>query len=506
MVAVEGTTFIVRHANRAFLRLAGANRSKLIGRPFAQAVPEGEGNGCVSLLDRVYRTGTPECLAEQKHGEAPPVYWSYAVWAILGSDERPVGVMIQVTDATETAVFRRQAAAINEALVVSGIRQHELAERAESLNLRLQAALKEREYFIGVLSHELRTPLAPLLLAASMLRQDERLDADTRGIMDMVHRNVHLEARLIDDLLDMTRMERGKLKLDRRPVDLRRVVEQAVEVCRADLEAGELTMEVDIGAEPQIVEADASRLQQVFSNLLRNAVKFTPAGGRVRVRSRCEGDTCTVEVSDSGSGIDPDFLPRAFSAFEQGDKTHARKAGLGLGLAISKTIVDLHEGVITAQSEGKDRGATFVVSLPAMDGVRSVPSERETAAPDGPRPVRPLRILLVEDQVDTARIMRRLLMADGHEVQWAGDVATGLKLAAAHEFDLLLSDLGLPDGNGVDLMRTLRRRGSKLPGIVLSGYGQDQDLARSLEVGFAAHLVKPLELPELRNAIAAVTG
>ena len=506
MVAVEGTTHIVRHVNPAFLRLAGADRSQLIGRPFAHAVPEGEANGCMALLDRVYRTGTPECLAEQKHGEAPPVYWSYAVWAILGSDERPVGVMIQVTDSTETAVFRGQAAAMNEALLLSGIHQHELAEKSEALSARLQAAVKGKEYFIAVLSHELRTPLTPVLLAVSMLQQDQQLKPDTRGIMQMIQRNVTLEARLIDDLLDMTRMEHGKVNLDRRPVDLRAVVERAVDECRADLEAGGLTLEVDTGGGPQIVEADASRLQQVFSNLLSNSVKFTPAGGRVRVRCRCDGDSCAVEVSDSGVGIDPEFLPRAFSAFEQGDKTHTRKAGLGLGLAISKTIVDLHGGVITAQSEGQDRGATFVVRLPALVGVRSVRAEKEPAAPDEPRPVKPLRILLVEDHADTARIMRRLLTADGHAVQWAGDVAAGVKLAAAHEFDVLLSDLGLPDGTAVDLMRTLRQEGSTLPGIVLSGYGQDQDVARSLEAGFAAHLIKPFSLQKLYDEIVARIG
>lgn len=504
MVAVEGRTHIVRHVNAAFLSLSGANRSQLIGRDFARAVPEGEANGCMSLLDRVYRTRTHECLREQQHGQEPPVYWSYAVWAILGSDERPVGVMIQVTDSTETAVFRAQAAAMNQALMLSAVRQHELAEQAEALNARLQTAITEKEYFVAVVSHELRTPLAPVLLAASMLQQDQRLAPDTRGMMEMISRNVTLEAQLIDDLLDMTRMERGKLNLDRCPVDLRAVVARAVEVCRADLEAGDLTLEVETASEPQVVEADASRLQQVFSNLLRNAIKFTPPGGRVRIRCRGDADSCVVEVADSGAGMNPDFLPRAFSAFEQGDKSHARKAGLGLGLAICKTIVDLHGGVITAQSEGKDRGATFVVRLPTMAGVQSVQAEQEPAAPDGLRPVKPLRILLVEDHADTARIMRRLLTADGHAVNWAGDVAAALKLAAAHKFDLLLSDLGMPDGTGVDLMRALRRDGSTLPGIVLSGYGQDQDVARSLQAGFAAHLIKPLSLKDLRETIAAL--
>jgi DNA-binding response OmpR family regulator len=165
--------------------------------------------------------------------------------------------------------------------------------------------------------------------------------------------------------------------------------------------------------------------------------------------------------------------------------------------------VDLHGGVITAQSEGKDQGATFVISLPTMAGVAAV---QEPALPDEPRPVKPLRILMVEDHADTARIMRWLLTSDGHIVQWAGDVAAALKLAAENEFDLLLSDLGLSDGTGADLMRTLRRQGSTLPGIVLSGYGQDQDIARSRDAGFAAHLVKPLSPGKLRDAIAALVA
>ncbi|MDQ3439232.1 MAG: ATP-binding protein [Planctomycetota bacterium] len=505
MVAVEGTTSIVRHVNAAFLRLAGATRSELIGRPFAEAVPEGEANGCMALLDRVYRTGNPESLAEQKHGATPPVYWSYSVWAILGRDERPAGVMIQVTDATEIAIFRQQAAAMNEALLLSGIHQHELTESSEALSARLQEAIREKEYFIAVLSHELRTPLAPVLIAASMLQQDERLEPDTREIMQMIHRNVSLEARLIDDLLDMTRMERGKLVLDRRPVDLREVVERAVEMCKADLEAAELTLEFDTVDGLQFVDADASRLQQVFSNLLRNAIKFTPAGGRVRVRSRQDGDSWAVEVSDSGAGIAAEFLPHAFSAFEQGDKGLTRKAGLGLGLAICKTIVELHGGAITARSEGTDRGATFVVRLPNLAGVEPAPAETRPT-PGNALPIKPLRILLVEDHADTAKIMRRLLMADGHAVEWAGGVAAALKLASQHTFDLLLSDLGLPDGSGADLMRTLRQRGSTLPGIVVSGYSQDHDIARSRDAGFAVHLIKPLSAQRLRDEIVALVG
>jgi PAS domain S-box-containing protein len=646
MLTVEGTTHLVRHVNPAFLRLSGMNRSAVIGLPFAEVVPESRTNGCISLLDRVFRTGNAETLPEQKHGADGAAYWSYAVWAIPGNDHGPAGVVVQVTDSTEMAIFRAEAAAMNQAMMVSLVRQHELIEAAEQarakyaglfvamdegfciiekvegkagepldfrfveanpafeaesggsgvvgktirqaftgasedwfltydgvlrtktpirferaldrprrvltvyafpvddqshsrvavifkditarkqaeealakshaeleshtqqvteLNQRLQAAIKEKEYFIAVLSHELRTPLAPVLIAVSLLEQDKTLETDTREIMQMIHQNLSQEARLIDDLIDMTRMERGNLKLERRAVDLREVVQRAVEVCCADLEAGELALTVETGNRPQIVDVDAGRLQQVFSNLLRNAIKFTPPGGRVRVISHVEGNSFVVEVTDSGAGIDPEFLPRAFGAFEQGEKSHSGKAGLGLGLAICKAIVELHGGIITAQSEGKNRGATFAVKLPVMVGVHRAHAHIRPDPKNSSRPVKALRILLVEDHADTARIMRRLLALDGHTVQWGSNVSAGLKLAAEHEFDLLLSDVGLPDGTGIDLMRTLRQNGSMLPGIVLSGYGQEEDVARSHQAGFATHLVKPVTLRGLRDAIASQT-
>jgi signal transduction histidine kinase len=504
MLAAEGVNHVVRHVNAAFLRLVGANRADLVGQPFVRAVPEGAANRCIPLLDRVFQSGIAENLAEQRHGEMPPVYWSYAVWAILGNNRRPAGVIIQVADATETAVFREQSVAMNKSLLLSALRLHELTEESEELSASLKSAIVDKQYFIAVLSHELRTPLTPVLLAASLLQQDRHLSSETRGVMQMIHRNVTQEARLIDDLLDMTRMEHGNLQLDRRPIDLREVVDRAVAGCEAELEAGKLTMKLETGNGAQIVEADADRLQQVFSNLLRNAIKFTPPGGHVHVHTYCNGYSCAVEVCDSGAGIDAEFLPRAFSAFEQGDKSPSRKPGLGLGLAICKTIVELHGGAISAHSEGKGKGATFKVTLPAMLGAPRV--EAEVVAPEQqyPRPLKPARILLVEDHEDTARVMRQLLTADGHTVQWADDVATALELAAAHEFDVVVSDLGLPDGTGVDMMNALRARGSTLQGIVLSGYGQDTDIARSLEAGFAAHLVKPLNSERLREAIAAL--
>jgi two-component system CheB/CheR fusion protein len=321
----------------------------------------------------------------------------------------------------------------------------------------------------------------------------------------MVRRNVELEARLIDDLLDVSRIAQGKIELNRGPVELCTIIQRAIEVCKPDIEARMLHFGLDLGpAAPYWIEADAARMQQVFWNLLKNAVKFTPRGGCVGIRCRPNEERVVVEVSDSGIGIEAGALERIFNAFEQAERSITQQfGGLGLGLAISKALVEMHGGRIEAQSEGQDRGATFRVWLPLATSP-SRRQERPAAMP--PRQVvRPLRVLLVEDHGVTAKLMRIVLAADGHSVEMAGDVATALELAGKQAFDLLLSDLGLPDGSGYDLMRELRRRGHKFPGIALSGYGQREDVQRSRDAGFAAHLTKPASREAIVAAVASVT-
>ena len=272
---------------------------------------------------------------------------------------------------------------------------------------------------------------------------------------------------------------------------------------------------MDCPGRPFLVDGDAVRLQQVFWNLVRNAVKFTPEGGHVGVRCRRDDDDfITVEVSDSGEGIEPELLPRLFHAFEQGGEHMTRRfGGLGLGLSISKTLVTLHGGTVTVHSDGKGKGATFTVRLPLLPAdtvpapVAAAPAVTVQSSPSGPR--RKLRILLVEDHGDTARMMRRLLSQDGYEVQAAADVATAIGLMGdgpAEDFDLIISDLGLPDASGLDFMRAIRARGLKLPAIALSGYGQEQDIQQTLEAGFAEHLLKPVNLKKLHEAIARAVG
>ena len=386
-------------------------------------------------------------------------------------------------------------------------------EELERAHDEAQAANEAKDQFLATLSHELRTPLTPVLAVLSRLEEDPRFRG-LKGELRMIRRNVELEARLIDDLLDLTRIARGKLELRRRTTDAGQVVQHALATAERELMEKELRLEVWLAAESHRVSADAPRLTQVFWNLLSNAVKFTPPGGTVAVRSRIEAAAreLVIEVSDTGIGIEPEVLPRIFDAFEQTDRRITRTfGGLGLGLAVSRAIIDLHGGRLTAASDGRDQGSTFSVRLPLggfqedleETGTWFSRSQVERAAP-GPE-ITPLRILLVEDHADTAEAMADLLRLSEHQVTIAGSVGEALAAADGNGggFDVVLSDLGLPDGSGQELMRELARRHG-LKGIALSGYGMEEDIQRSREAGFAYHLTKPVDRQALEATIRQV--
>jgi signal transduction histidine kinase len=379
---------------------------------------------------------------------------------------------------------------------------------SDQAKARAEAASSAKNEFLAVLSHELRNPLNPVLIAASMLRNDPRFDADARDQFEIIYRNAELEARLIDDLLDVTRIERGKVELHRRPVELGSIIRHALEVCRPDMDAQKLDCSIHIPDGPFWVNADAARLQQVLWNLIKNAIKFTPPGGFVRIHCRRETDGFVVtEVVDSGEGIEPRALDCIFNAFEQVERSITRQfGGLGLGLTISKALVEMHGGTIKAHSDGKGKGATLTIRLPLLPAEAAVSQIPIFDAPRKVTSAQPLRILLVEDHVDTARAMQRVLSVAGHSVHVAGDVAMAFKLAEEHPFDLLMSDLGLPDGSGLDLMHALRTKGIHLRAIAITGYGREEDIKRSREAGFIAHVVKPVTIPQLEEAIARVAG
>lgn len=375
----------------------------------------------------------------------------------------------------------------------------------------VESANRKKDEFLAMLSHELRTPLTPVLAAAGALRDDPRLPDDVRDDLAMVGRNIAVQSRLIDDLLDLARLGKGKLLLHPQELDLKQVLHEAARIVAADLDAKELTLELAIDLPDQhAINGDGARLQQVIWNLLRNAIKFSPVGSRIRLTAHATDSTnrrARVEVIDHGAGIDPSDLNRIFMPFEQVSLGAGRSdgQGLGLGLCIARAIVELHGGVIRAESAGRGQGASFIVELPLIAAtVRSGASHRETPVPMGASSDAPRRILFVEDHEDTARLMVRYLGSLGYAVQHAADTAAAVRSASTGEFDLIISDLGLPDGSGLDLMRRLRDRHPTLTGICLSGFGMESDVVATREAGFAEHLTKPIELPQLRAAIQRV--
>lgn len=365
---------------------------------------------------------------------------------------------------------------------------------------QLEAASRAKDQFLAMLSHELRNPLTPVLLAATAALQAPETPPELMATFDMIRQNVELEARLIDDLLDVTRVIRGKMHFDWKTVDAHAMLLRTFDICRSDWQGKKLTMTTDLAATRHHVKADPARLQQVLWNLVKNAIKFTPEGGSIIVRSRNEGGRLVLEVADTGIGIEPGDLGRIFHPFEQAEDPRTRKfGGLGLGLAISRSIAEAHGGTLTAESPGRDQGATFRLALKTVAARKA--ADRETAT-DTTRKIQAtpeLRLLLVEDDPVTLRVMSKLLRGVGHSVTTAHTVAGALQAASA-DLDLVVSDLGLPDGSGLDLMRQIRQEYG-LCGIALTGFGADEDISRSREAGFVAHLTKPIDFPRLEEAI-----
>jgi signal transduction histidine kinase/ActR/RegA family two-component response regulator len=404
------------------------------------------------------------------------------------------------------------------ALVLRDVTERRLAEQererrvvAEAARAVAEATNRAKDRFLAILSHELRTPLTPVLAAVSaMLEKGEA--PEIRPTLAMILRNIELEARLIDDLLDVTRIGRGTFRLDPVTLDAHEVVRQAVDICLSEIEDGGITLSLELSAADHHVEADPSRLQQIVWNLLKNAVKFTPGGGTVVVRSRnleapgpAGRPALAIEVADTGVGIGAESLDRIFEAFEQGEASSRRRSGLGLGLAIGRSLAEAHGGRLTAQSPGPGRGSTFVLELPTV--ARPEVAARPPSGPaDPPTPstARKLRVLLVEDNKDTLNYLTLVLASRGHELTTAQRLSEALAAAEGREFDLILSDIELPDGSGLELMRQLRWLG--VPAIAFSGYGSEDDARASLEAGFTEHLTKPVSFSKLELAIHRVTA
>jgi CheY-like chemotaxis protein len=364
--------------------------------------------------------------------------------------------------------------------------------------------------FLAALSHELRTPLTPVLAAAELLGSPFRLsDAEVKRHVEIIRRNILLEVRLIDNLLDLTRLSRGNLRLKTQEVDLHKTLTEAAGVCEEQASRREVSFDLRLEAPDPLVRGDAVRLSQVFHNLLSNAAKHSNAGDTVTITitTACQApDSFQVVIADRGLGIAPDQMQHIFEAFRPRDNGLVPRAdGLGLGLAIARGLVEAHHGKLTAHSAGLGKGATFTVTLPVHQPASAAPSAAASPAETTAKP--PVAdscpptctVLLVDDHEDTRNALRSLLEKKGYRVLVAVDLKDARQAAATQPFDLLVSDLSMPDGSGLELMESLKPKGVR--GIAISGFGTDEDVEKSRRAGFSQHLMKPVTFEALDSAL-----
>ena len=373
----------------------------------------------------------------------------------------------------------------------------------EAEKIAAEKASKAKDDFLAALSHELRTPLTPALAAANYLASNaSKVPAEFAEDLEIIKRNVRLQARLIDDLLDLTRITRGKLQLHLEPVDANAVVRDAIEIANSAILSKKLSVSTELGAEKHHIRGDSIRLQQIFWNLINNAVKFTPTGGQIAVRTYNDNSGhFRFEITDNGIGIERERLASIFTAFEQADPSVSRQfGGLGLGLAISKHLIDLHHGRIEAESRGRSFGTTFKITLDTLpEGAAEISADSAL-----PKHVpKQLRILLVEDHRDTRHAMSRLLTHFGHQTSVADSTRQALEMMASQRFDLVLCDIGLPDGSGYDVISKAKAKGP-IKAVAITGFGTEEDIRRSKEAGFDFHLIKPVDFQELRTVLEQV--
>ncbi|HEY1784868.1 MAG TPA: response regulator [Pirellulales bacterium] len=415
---------------------------------------------------------------------------------------------------SKTGVFyelcrqRQEVAAQRDELIAATEENARLLEESRWQAEALKEADRRKDEFLAMLAHELRNPLAPVQNAVEILRLSESADPAVTHAREIISRQVSHMARLIDDLLDVARIARGKIALRPERLDLAAVIRQTVEDYRPSLSLAGLSLNLELPADPLILVGDLTRLAQVLGNLLHNAGKFTPGGGTVTVQAEVDAAAgqAVVAVRDTGAGLDAAVRSRLFEPFSQADQALARTTGgLGLGLALAKGLIELHGGSIAAESEGLGRGSTFTIRLPLATGRERARHQAADAVSNSP--ARSLRILIVEDNSDTAYSTQMLLALLGHEVDVAFDGDAGFAAARALHPDVVMSDLGLPgETDGFALARKLRADPalSNVHLIALSGYGQQEDRRRTHDAGFDQHLVKPVDFAALNEALLAV--
>jgi signal transduction histidine kinase/ActR/RegA family two-component response regulator len=491
---LTGPTHRFELVNAKFQTIVGRD---VLGKTYREAFPEHVGMGLPELLDDVYHTGTPFVTEEllvplrvEDSGLPEERFFKFNLEPLRNARRQVYGMMTVAMDITDHVRARLR------------LEQADL-ERSKLLS-DLEAANRAKDEFLAMLGHELRNPLSPIVTALQLMKlQDNGIMQRERTVIE---RHVHHMIRLVDDLLDVSKITRGKIELRRSRVDVASVLTRAVEMASLLLEQRQHLLTVDIETRGLLWEGDPDRLAQVVSNLLTNAARYTEPGGKIRLSAQLQGDQIVIAVQDNGIGISADMLPTIFDMFVQGGRSADRaEGGLGLGLALVRSLVKMHGGSVQALSEGINMGSTFTVRLP-MPAQELAAVDTPLALRVEPRPMLGQRVLLVDDNVDAAELLGEWLRRLGHEVEIAHDPISALEVAPQYQPDVALLDIGLPVMDGYELGERLR----KIPGltqcelIAVTGYGQTHDQQRSKLLGFAHHLVKPVNMVELSRILGDV--
>jgi PAS domain S-box-containing protein len=490
--------------NPAAERTFGYTAAEAVGQNIRLIIPPdrwAEEDDVLAKIGRGERVDHFETIRRAKDGHLINV--SLVISPVKDQSGKIVGASKVARDITERKTIERE-------------RERLLALERESRE-RAEEASRLKDEFLAVVSHELRSPLNAIMGWASLLRT-KQLDDQTMRAIETIQRNANTQNQLIGDLLDVSRIVSGQLRLNIRPFELVAVINAAIEVIRPSADAKSIRIQTQLDPSAGPVTGDPDRLQQVFWNLLSNAVKFTPIGGRIQIRLQRANSHAELTVSDTGKGIGPKLLPYVFERFRQGDSSTTREyGGLGLGLAIVRHLVELHGGVVHAHSEGEGKGAQFVVELPvSLMTQRSASSDRTAASSAGEglagtMPVLDgLRILFVDDERDAREIVTAIFRETGAEVATASNVEEALHLLESFKPNVLISDIGMPAEDGYSLIRRVRSlpadRGGTIPAIALTAFARTQERLKVLSAGFQMHVPKPLQPLELAIVVASLTG
>jgi signal transduction histidine kinase/ActR/RegA family two-component response regulator len=483
MAVLRGPEHVFELTNQSYMQLIG--HRQIVGKRAREALPEIVGQGFLELLDRVYTTGEPFVghalpvrLQREPEGPLEERYVDFVYQPIRDESGAVSGIFVEGSDVTARKLVEDE----------------------------LRAANRQKDQFLAMLAHELRNPLAPIMTAAQLLKLG-RLDAGSvANASEIIVRQAEHMTDLVNDLLDVSRVTRGLVTLEKEELDLNVIVSAAVEQVRPLIDARRHALTLQLSGQPAHVIGDRTRLVQVISNILNNAAKYTAPGGRIMLAVTVEDERATVAVRDNGVGIAPEILPYLFDLFTQAERTPDRsQGGLGIGLALVKSLVALHGGTVHARSEGLGQGSEFSICLP---GVTRAPAEAHDAGAANDANVVPdngnLRVLVVDDNADAAQMLAALLEVQGHAVSVEYDARGALARARNEHPDVLLLDIGLPDMDGYELARRLRAQpeNARATLVALTGYGQNQDREEAQQAGFDHYLVKPADLNEVNDVLA----